>query len=89
MMVSAIDGGAPDSRARLTLTFFCKAFCKAALHGGTTTLIDFVQCVHDRTIQESIEATQAQWRDACYCDYGFHNYFYPNHGNYPFELPFP
>ncbi len=23
---------------------------KAALHGGTTTLIDFVQCVHDRTI---------------------------------------
>ena len=22
---------------------------KAALHGGTTTLIDFVQCVHDRT----------------------------------------
>jgi dihydropyrimidinase len=45
---------------------------KAALHGGTTTLIDFVQCVHDRTIHESIEATQAQWRDACYCDYGFH-----------------
>jgi dihydropyrimidinase len=45
---------------------------KAALHGGTTTLIDFVQCVHDRTVQESIEATQAQWRDACYTDYGFH-----------------
>ena len=32
---------------------------KAALHGGTTTLIDFVQCVHDRTIQQSIEQTQA------------------------------
>ena len=45
---------------------------KAALHGGTTTLIDFVQCVHERTIQQSIEATQAQWRNACYCDYGFH-----------------
>ena len=28
---------------------------KAALHGGTTTLIDFVQCLHERTIQESIE----------------------------------
>jgi len=27
---------------------------KAALHGGTTTLIDFVQCVHERTVQESI-----------------------------------
>ena len=24
-----------------------------------------------------------------YCDYGFHNHFYPNHSNYPFELPFP
>jgi dihydropyrimidinase len=45
---------------------------KAALHGGTTTLIDFVQCVHERTVQQSIEATQAQWKDACYCDYGFH-----------------
>jgi dihydropyrimidinase len=45
---------------------------KAALHGGTTTLVDFVQCVHDRTIQESIEATQAQWKGACYTDYGFH-----------------
>ena len=45
---------------------------KAALHGGTTTLIDFVQCVHERTVQQSIEATQAQWKDACYCDYGYH-----------------
>ena len=45
---------------------------KAALYGGTTTLIDFVQCLHERTIQELIEATQAQWKDACYCDYGFH-----------------
>ena len=45
---------------------------KTALHGGTTTLIDFVQCLHERTIQQSIEATQAQWRGACYCDYGFH-----------------
>src|SRR5262245_7237353 len=45
---------------------------RAALHGGTTTLIDFVQCVHERTIQESIEQTQGVWKDACYCDYGFH-----------------
>jgi dihydropyrimidinase len=45
---------------------------KAALHGGTTTLIDFVQCVHDRTIQESIEQTQGHWKAACYCDYGYH-----------------
>jgi len=35
-------------------------------------LIDFVQCVHERTVQESIEQTQAHWKAACYCDYGFH-----------------
>ena len=26
--------------------------------------------MHDRTVQQSIEQTQAQWKDACYCDYG-------------------
>ena len=40
--------------------------------GAATTLIDFVQCVHERTVQESIAETQAHWKDACYCDYGFH-----------------
>ncbi len=45
---------------------------RAALHGGTTTLIDFVQCTHDRTIQQSIEHWQGTWKDACHCDYGFH-----------------
>jgi dihydropyrimidinase len=45
---------------------------RAALHGGTTTLIDFAQCAHDRTIQQSVEQWQKTWKDACYCDYGFH-----------------
>lgn len=45
---------------------------QAALHGGTTTLIDFVPCVHDRTIQESVEQMQSTWRNACHCDYAFH-----------------
>jgi dihydropyrimidinase len=45
---------------------------RAALHGGTTTLIDFVQCTHDRTIQQAIEQTDKSWKGACYCDYGFH-----------------
>ncbi|HLN08719.1 MAG TPA: dihydropyrimidinase, partial [Xanthobacteraceae bacterium] len=45
---------------------------RAALHGGTTTLIDFVQCTHDRSIQTAIEQTDASWKGACYCDYGFH-----------------
>ncbi|MGE4080374.1 MAG: hypothetical protein AB7F22_33025, partial [Reyranella sp.] len=45
---------------------------RAALHGGTTTLIDFVQCTHDRTVQQSIERWQGTWKNACHCDYGFH-----------------
>jgi dihydropyrimidinase len=45
---------------------------RAALYGGTTTLIDFVQCTHDRSIQQAIEQTDANWKNAVYCDYGFH-----------------
>jgi dihydropyrimidinase len=45
---------------------------RSALHGGTTTLLDFVRCAHDRTIQEAIDHWQHTWKDACYCDYGFH-----------------
>jgi dihydropyrimidinase len=45
---------------------------RAALFGGTTSLIDFVQCTHDRSIQTAIEQTDANWKGACYCDYGFH-----------------
>ena len=46
---------------------------KAALHGGTTTLIDFVQCMHDRIDPDSrSRQTDANWKGACYCDYGFH-----------------
>jgi dihydropyrimidinase len=45
---------------------------RAALFGGTTSLIDFVQCTHERSIQTAIEQTDANWRGACYCDYGFH-----------------
>jgi dihydropyrimidinase len=45
---------------------------RAALFGGTTSLIDFVQCTHDRSIRTAIEQTDADWKGACYCDYGFH-----------------
>src|SRR4029077_18339198 len=45
---------------------------RAALHGGTTTLLDFVQCPPDQPLQRSIEARQREWAGACYCDYGLH-----------------
>jgi len=45
---------------------------RAALHGGTTTLLDFIQCAPDQPLQRSIEARQREWAGACYCDYGLH-----------------
>src|ERR1700730_8461021 len=45
---------------------------RAALHGGTTTLLDFAQCASDQPLQQSIELRQREWAGACYCDYGFH-----------------
>src|SRR5580692_8416644 len=45
---------------------------RAALHGGTTTLLDFAPCPADQSLQQSIELRKREWAGACYCDYGFH-----------------
>ena len=45
---------------------------KAALYGGTTTLLDFALCPPDVPLRQSIEARQREWAGACYTDYGFH-----------------
>ena len=45
---------------------------RAALFGGTTTMLDFVDCPPEIGLQQSIEARRREWADACYCDYGLH-----------------
>lgn len=45
---------------------------RAALFGGTTTLIDFARWTHGSTIQEAIARRHDDWRDQCYCDYSYH-----------------
>src|SRR5437764_2561823 len=45
---------------------------RAALHGGTTTLLDFALCLPDAPLRQSIEARQREFAGNCYCDYGFH-----------------
>jgi dihydropyrimidinase len=45
---------------------------RAALHGGTTTLLDFALCLPDVPLQQSIEARQREFAGNCHCDYGFH-----------------
>src|SRR5260370_607824 len=45
---------------------------RAALHGGTTTLLDFALCLPEVPLQQSIEQRQREFAGSCYCDYGFH-----------------
>lgn len=57
---------------------------RAALFGGTTTLIDFVRWTHGQTIAEAIAARRAEWRGACHCDYAWHIMV---EGDLPPEIP--
>jgi dihydropyrimidinase len=58
---------------------------KAALHGGTTTIIDFTRWTHGRTIQQAIEQRIADWTgDGCPCDWALHTMV---EGDLPPELP--
>ena len=46
---------------------------RAALFGGTTTMLDFALWERGDTLQQSIEKRDLDcWRGQCYCDYGFH-----------------
>jgi dihydropyrimidinase len=45
---------------------------RAALHGGTTTLIDFAVWNPGERLQDAIERRQKDWRGACFADYGLH-----------------
>src|ERR1700757_3776750 len=45
---------------------------RAALHGGTTTLLDFAQCPSDQPLQQSIDLRQREGAGSVYCVFGFH-----------------
>jgi len=45
---------------------------KAALFGGTTTLIDFAARLEDIPFSEVIEKRDQDWLGNCYCDYSYH-----------------
>src|SRR5205809_6037206 len=58
--------------AQPTLTEPASRVSLAALHGGTTTTIDFAPVEGGETIQQAIERRHRQWAGACYGDYAFH-----------------
>jgi dihydropyrimidinase len=45
---------------------------RAALHGGTTTLIDFVVPRDDEALQPATDRFIDEWSGKCHCDYSFH-----------------
>jgi len=45
---------------------------KAAIHGGTTTLLDFANWQQSGTLEEVINIRKQDWSGNCYTDYGYH-----------------
>ncbi|MBI3968305.1 MAG: dihydropyrimidinase, partial [Chloroflexi bacterium] len=45
---------------------------RAAIYGGTTTLIDFAAWVPGETLQQTIENREPDWKGNCYADYAYH-----------------
>ena len=45
---------------------------RAALYGGTTTLIDFAARLEDIPFSEVIKKRDQDWEGNCYCDYSYH-----------------
>jgi len=60
----------PDGSAQLTDG--PEVVSRAALHGGTTTLIDFAARSEPLPLREIVARRDADWVDNCYCDYAYH-----------------
>ena len=45
---------------------------RAALFGGTTTLVDFAVWNAGETLEQAIARRDRDWRGLCHCDYAFH-----------------
>jgi len=45
---------------------------RAALHGGTTTIIDFTRCREGTSVQDAIDRREQDWKGHCACDYAQH-----------------
>ncbi|MBN8898772.1 MAG: hypothetical protein J0H35_11400, partial [Rhodospirillales bacterium] len=56
----------------------------AALHGGTTTMIDFTRANQAATVQQAIELRERDWKGLCPCDYAQHIMV---EGALPIDLP--
>ena len=62
----------PHPDGSVTYTDPPSVVSRAALFGGTTTMIDFARWTHGNTVQQAIERRHEDWTAQCYCDYSFH-----------------
>src|SRR5271154_1138369 len=57
---------------------------RAAVHGGTTTMIDFTRASQGATVRDAIEKREEDWKGHCACDYAQHIMV---EGALPVDLP--
>ena len=57
---------------RSILTDPAAVVSRAALFGGTTTIIDFAYWTHGHTIQSTLQKTHQEWVGQCHGDYSYH-----------------
>ena len=62
----------PHPDGTVTYTDPASVVSRAALYGGTTTLIDFARWTHGKTVKQAIADRHKDWAGDCYCDYSFH-----------------
>ena len=72
----------PDGSAGLTEP--PDVVSKAAVHGGTTTMIDFTRASQGANVRDAIEKREQDWKDHCACDYAQHIMV---EGALPVDLP--
>jgi dihydropyrimidinase len=72
----------PDGSA--TLTEPPDVVSKAAVHGGTTMMIDFTRASQGKDLRNAIELREADWKGHCACDYAQHIMV---EGALPVDLP--
>ena len=72
----------PDGSAGLTEP--PDVVSKAAVHGGTTTMIDFTRASMGTNVRDAIEKREEDWKGHCACDYAQHIMV---EGALPIDLP--
>jgi dihydropyrimidinase len=74
----------PNPDGTMGLTEPPDVVSKAAVHGGTTTLIDFTRASQGKDLRDAIEQRERDWKGHCACDYAQHIMV---EGALPVDLP--